>query len=277
MPSECIKRDNSSNAHPVDNFLGNQAWWAEEFVGIDHTGRNKKAAAQPRPLDVQSCEAMNPEVQIEKVHCNRCGQATKHRLLFPHEYTWYEEIEEVGERIPHTNRYDLLECLGCDDVSLRCTETVHGYEWEEITFFPPRVSRPLPKWHWQLPEEIQSLLSEVYNTLHADGRRLALMGVRAIIERTMILKIGSDLGSFPRNLTAFESIGFLSRDNREYLETALEVGHAATHRAHTAEPEVINTVMDILENLLQAVFVLGSDAAKLRPQIPTRPPKATLQ
>jgi hypothetical protein len=196
--------------------------------------------------------------------------------LFSHEYTWYEEIKEAGEHIPYTNRYDLLECLGCDDVSLRCHETCDAFGFEEITFFPPRVSRPVPKWHGQLPEEIQSLLSEVYNALYADGRRLALMGVRAIIERTMILKIG-DQGSFPENLSAFESGGFLSRNHREYLKTALEAGHAAAHRAHAAEPDVINTVMDILENLLQAVFVLGSDAAKIRPQIPTRPPKTTLQ
>jgi hypothetical protein len=96
------------------------------------------------------------------------------------------------------------------------------------------------------------------------------MGTRAIIDRTMVLSV-TDAGSFKANLNEFEKQGYLSAHNRKFLQTALEAGHAAAHRGHDAGEAVLNMTMDIVENLVHAVFVLGKQADKVKGLIPPRP------
>jgi hypothetical protein len=64
--------------------------------------------------------------------------------------------------------------------------------------------------------------------------------------------------------------GHLSDSDRTILEAALGVGHAASHRGHSSSMAEANTVMDILENALQALYVLGQAAQTLKQTTPPR-------
>lgn len=139
---------------------------------------------------------------------------------------------------------------------------------EHINYYPPRASRRLPHWHNQLPSEIVELLEEVYTALHADSRRLAMMGARALIDMVILDKVG-DAGSFPEKLSQLVSKGFLSTTNRKVLEAALDVGNAASHRGHQSKTKHVQHVMDIVENLLQA-SILEPIAQELRDATPAR-------
>jgi hypothetical protein len=57
------------------------------------------------------------------------------------------------------------------------------------------------------------------------------------------------------------------------LESALDVGSAAAHRGYAAKVDEVNIVMDIVENLLQAVYVFPDVARKLKESTPPRPPR----
>jgi len=148
--------------------------------------------------------------------------------------------------------YSMLECCGCDEVMLK---RVHYFSEDpdaSVSFFPPPASRWVPKWRWKLPIPIAKLIGEVYTALQADGLSLAMMGARAIIETAMVKKVG-DHGSFKNNLQAMEGSGYLSKSNTAYLEVALDAGSASAHRAHRPTIEEMDTVMDIVENLLPLV------------------------
>jgi len=54
-----------------------------------------------------------------------------------------------------------------------------------------------------LPDTVRGLLAEVYTAFQANARRLATMGVRAVLEAVMIDKV-RDNGSFAKNLDAFQ-------------------------------------------------------------------------
>jgi len=112
-------------------------------------------------------------------------------------------------------------------------------------------------------------LDEIYAALDADSRRLALMGARTVVDMVLTDKVG-DAGSFAQRLTALERQGFIGKKNREILESALEAGHAATHRAYNPSPKVLLGVMDIVENVLQAVYVLEETAKELDKATPKR-------
>lgn len=210
-----------------------------------------------------------PKATNMQAHCNKCRRTTNHRVLQSREQTGRDDEQGFWWR---TN-YDMLECLGCGDVMLRQSFLFSENEGEEITFYPPRASRWLPEWQYSLPPAMRSLLVEIYAALQADSRRLAMMGARTVIETAMISKVG-DHGTFAANLQALEDGGYVSKTNRQYLETALDAGSAAAHRAHLPNVDHLNTVMDIVENLLHSLFVLAKPSAELKAAIPPRPPRA---
>jgi len=101
-----------------------------------------------------------------------------------------------------------------------------------------------------------------------------MMGARALLEMLMVQKVG-DVGSFKQKLKKLEAGGFVSAHNVEILDAALDAGSAATHRGHKPEEFEVDTVMDIVENLLQAVYVLPRMAQTLKETTPRRPGKKT--
>jgi len=145
-------------------------------------------------------------------------------------------------------------------------------EWDgpDVRHFPPPVSRHKPEWFHDIPYPLQSLLNETYNSLDADTRALPLMGARALVDMVIVDKVG-DVGSFNEKLKALESKGYISKKNREILDTALDAGSAAAHRGYAPKLKDVHSVMDIVENLLQAIYVLDKVAVEIKKSTPARP------
>jgi hypothetical protein len=211
---------------------------------------------------------MNKQRTI-KAPCNDCGRETKHFVLKSHSTS----VEDEEQGLSWHTRFDLLECCGCEFISLKRTFSFSEYERDQIEYFPPPISRREPNWgsHFLLraPSEVQELLSEVYSALHANQRSLATMGARALLDMVIVDKVG-DVGRFDQKLDALEKSNFVSKGQREILETALEAGNAATHRGHRPSLEALNVVMDIVENVLQQIYVLPFAAEELKKKIPER-------
>jgi hypothetical protein len=212
------------------------------------------------------------KLKVTKAHCNQCLQKTKHFVVAKRVN---EGRESVDPRDPYCQHeiswnitYKMLECCGCENISLQ--RKFYFSENDEIIeeYFPPQVSRQLPKWNDELPDEWSELLTEVYLALHADSRRLALMGSRALVDLYMNEQLG-DVGGFAEKIKRLEADGLISKPNKAVLEAALEVGHAATHRGHKARANEVNQVIDIVENLLQS-HVLAASADNLKSKTPKR-------
>jgi hypothetical protein len=207
--------------------------------------------------------------KIKKVHCNECRRKTEHRLIKSFKGdSGSEEHEDYS--IWWDTTYDVLQCCGC-----RAALLVRTFDFSEdpdlsVNYFPPRVSRHSPKWKINLPPELMLLLEEVYKALDGNNRRLPMMGARTLVDMLMVEKVG-DLGSFGAGLKELENQGFISSKNREVLEAALDAGSAAAHRGYASKTEEVNIVMDIVENMLQAVYVLQDAAQKLKISTPPRP------
>jgi len=90
-----------------------------------------------------------------------------------------------------------------------------------------------------------------------------------VVDLVLVEKIG-DVGGFKDKLKAAEADGIIGSKNREVLDAALDAGNAATHRGHQATSDDVHAVMDIVENLLQAVYHLESLADRLKRATPPR-------
>lgn len=195
-----------------------------------------------------------------KAHCNNCLDERHHYVLHEEEQSWEEQYAFSG--IYGSDTFRMLKCCGCDNVNLQ-KSTWSSEETDEngnpipyVTYYPPAISRPKPKWladleFFRSSDEayIAELFHEIYSALHNDSRRLAVMGVRAMLEHLMISSV-SDYGTFKKNLENFQVQGFLSAKQRKVIESILEAGHATVHRKYNPSEDDVNTVVEITESLV---------------------------
>ena len=171
---------------------------------------------------------------------------------------------------PWTNCFEIFQCQGCDSVLVRRSFLFEPLgEEAELSYFPARISRHPPPWSWGLPSELRDLLKEVYGALQSNSPRLALMGIRAVVDVAILEKVG-DIGSFAEKLTSLERKGFVGQRQKDFLSAVLDAGNAAVHRGHAASAQELEYAMDIVENLLQAVYALEGAAQHLRVKTPPR-------
>jgi hypothetical protein len=202
--------------------------------------------------------------------CNRCGHPTKHLVVaVRHFEAWFGEEEGEEALSPDLEyRYAMLECGGCQSISLRVDEILDGTLFS-TNFYPPRVAREKQAWSRNLPIQLQSLIAEIYASLADDSRKLSVMGARAILDIVMTQEVGR-LGTFQNRLKALEAKGFIGKANREILRAAFEARSAAAQSAYAPTSDIVNEIMDIIENLLQAVYIFPESLKQLKRSTPRR-------
>ena len=206
--------------------------------------------------------------KVSRSHCNQCAQETKHVVLTSRRVNGSEELENIGP-IKWWDQYDLLECCGCESVSMRHTSYFDPTNETTVTIYPSQVTRRRPHWLHEVPAPVRALMNQVYQALDANSRTLALMGTRAALDMVLTEAVG-DKGTFAAKLDALQDGGAIGSKNKSFLEAALDAGSAAAHRGYQPTADDVNAVMDIVENLLQAVYHLKTLAEKLKRSTPAR-------
>ncbi len=205
-------------------------------------------------------------------HCNECGQETKHEIV--HKASRRRTYDDDQYPIDVGSDWTIVQCGGCEEVSMRrvdwCSEDDRQDGPNPPTFFPARVSRRQPDWVSRESgvADYQDLLGEVYAALHADSRRLAMMGARALID-TVITKTVGDQGNFGKGLGELEKQEFISKRDRAVIDAAVDAGSAAAHRGHEPKAEEVNVVIDIVERMIHAE-ILDAKAKELAASTPKR-------
>lgn len=200
--------------------------------------------------------------QIIRVKCNRCDRETKHETKFA--FTVHDDADAI---LCDVIEYSLVKCSGCDQVRMRkitLTEEDGRSEPHYETFFPPSRIRRIPDWFGefvvQMPGyqmntmELWPILMEIYAAIDMNAFRLAMMGARALLEGVMLEKCG-DQGTFKQNLEIFFEQGFISKEQKRSLLSALEVGHASIHRQYSPKFDQVNVVMRVVENLIESIYI----------------------
>lgn len=200
-------------------------------------------------------------------HCNSCSRETKHDILC--EKTKFSSGVAHGYEVEWSTTNRMLECRGCESVTLQVTWWYSEEDLsDDVSLFPPRISRKPPEWLDEIPGDLSEIMSEIYSALHANSRRLAMMGARTTVDMYMSLTVG-DVGGFAQKLDKLVADGHLGKFDRDILDAALEAGHAAAHRGHQPTSKEMGQVMDIVENLIQKL-ALSKSAAALAKRTPPR-------
>jgi hypothetical protein len=209
-----------------------------------------------------------------KAHCKDCGARTNHEILHKERANWTNE--DYGEH--GWVEYQMLRCCGCDRINYRqqnwSSEMAMDQEAEPYeSYFPPAISRREPLWKRELVTsagiDIDALMGEIYVALQNGSRRLAAMGVRALLEQVMIDKVG-DQKSFGKNLKKFTDEGYLSAKQADALSTILEAGHATIHRAWSPSEADLGTLLDVTEAVLADIYIHSHKVNRLKRKVPKK-------
>ncbi len=201
------------------------------------------------------------------IHCNRCLHNTRHEVIAVRKLDLRDD-NDPEYIFDGSDTYTMLECRGCGGATLRRRLILREFDVDETNYYPPPISRQIPRWHFQLPEDISELLKECYAALQSGSKRLAIMGARSVVDVFMNITLG-DIGGFQQKLGELEKQGYLSKQNRDTLEAALEAGHAVVHRGHAPSADDITLIFDIVENMLQT-SVLKNQSDQLKKRTPKR-------
>ena len=141
------------------------------------------------------------------------------------------------------------------------------------TRYPPSLKRRHPEWlneFFGLPTDIRDFLKEIYIAFQNANYTLCALGVRALLERMMIERVG-DQGTLGKNVTKFIEDGYIaSAFADDFRKKVIEAGNAAMHRGYTPDASDIGALLDIVEGVVATTFIHPNRISKLAKRIPSR-------
>lgn len=213
---------------------------------------------------------MNAE--ILRNYCSTCRNKTKHLVLF-------EKIF-VGEFDEYKILKQVVECLGCDNVSFRIEEhdywdIIHEYDDEDnevednednlnykisIENFPAIIEGHSEVQNlYNVPSNIRSVYDQTILALKGRSYLLAGVGFRAVIEAICIQeKIkGNNLEIKINNLAKNRLI---TERESERLHSIRFLGNDSVHEMEIPQERKLFLVLDIIESLLKNLYILDKEA-----------------
>jgi hypothetical protein len=219
-----------------------------------------------------------------KAHCNKCRGITNSWVRAKHTVKG-TDAQALPEPVHWSNSYEVLQCCGCDTLSVRHE---HWFsEWDELehdetgqlrmrpgikeTYYPSPTVRTKPTWSDSIGDEVlRDVLDELYSALNVGLSVLASVGARTLLDRAGYLLIGDPKGGFEGKLSALVTGGFISAQEKESLDAVADAGNASAHRGYTPTTERLGHIVDIIENFLHRAFVLKTAAEEIRKSTPLR-------
>ena len=194
--------------------------------------------------------------QSVKAPCEKCSCTTNHDILF--------EFDNSGqnEDIIWWEYYQVIRCRGCESIAFRKTSSStedldsHGSPIKDVGIYPPRIAnRRLIKGYWYLPEKVRTVYLEIHKALAMGAVILGGIGIRAIVEA--VCKDRCPTGkNLEKKIDALAQNGYLSKDRADFLHGTRLMGNIAAHEVTPPKTEVLETALDIVDNLLQTVYIL---------------------
>jgi hypothetical protein len=214
-------------------------------------------------------ETSTPEQEYSAIPCNSCDRETRHKILAETKVHW----EYGSGAVDVWGNYQIVQCQGCLTISfcesLACSEDIeydeHNEAYQPITrkFFPNRIAgRPTMQDVYFLPQGVQEIYQEAHGALCAELPVMAGFGIRAIVEA--VCKDKSMAGNnLKERIDALAKAGLITSAGAEILHHLRFMGNAAAHEMKAHSPTEMNAAFDVVEYLLQGVYILPRQAEML--------------
>lgn len=210
----------------------------------------------------------NTNGQERNLLCNVCGPEKRHVV----ERSYFDvKDDDYGER--YWFDYEICRCLGCDAIVFRegwrtsheqnCdpeTGAVTLDEHEEL--WHTRAARHTGVSVEQLPDDLRAAYLQTKAAMGAGHHILAGVGLRAILEFVASDKTGQG-NKLKQQIRSLVNAGKCPFEV-DTLDKIRFIGNDAAHRLDQPSHEEIDIGMRLVENLLDAFYVLPKQAEKIQ-------------
>lgn len=217
---------------------------------------------------------------ISAICAGRCGVETDHGVLA------YVEEASGDENFNWWQSYRIIQCMGCKSISFREGST-HTEDWdfdrdgrvflnETVNLYPPRNadSKGLGEDKHYMPPMLTDIYDETRNALANSQPVLAGIGLRAIVET--LCKDKAVAGhNLEKKIDALATDGYLTKPQTAILHKIRTLGNAAAHEVKPHPPKQLALAMNVIEHLLESVYIMPAKVAAEFPDPPAAVPVAT--
>ncbi|WIN05187.1 MULTISPECIES: DUF4145 domain-containing protein [Pseudomonas] len=203
--------------------------------------------------------------------CETCKIDQKHIVL-----TSVRKRDEY-DLIFAITEYEVVQCQNCDDISFRkesSNSEEYHYDLEldrnvhyvDVAVYPYRTAgRFKLKGVSILPIKVKAAYEELIQALNGGQKILAGLGVRVLIE--MICKDKKAEGeNLYKKIDNLVSLGVLTPSGSYILHKLRSMGNDSAHDAHVSSADQLNLAMDVVDNLLDSVYVHPKLASSVFPE-----------
>lgn len=202
--------------------------------------------------------------------CEVCKIIQKHAVI--------KSVRRTDEHDHETaiTEYEIVQCLNCDELSFRkeysdsetyyfdheSDENIHEFT---VDVYPSRTAgRFKLKGIFFLPPLVRAAYEELIQALNGGQKILAGLGVRVLIE--MICKDKSaDGGNLYKKIDDLVRMGVLTPAGCEILHKLRSMGNDSAHEARPSSSDQLSLAMDVVDNLLDSVYIHPKMAATVFP------------
>jgi hypothetical protein len=209
-------------------------------------------------------KSQNNEYLIPCIHCH---VETSHKVIL--------SIDVNGIYHPHDIQYweqhQIVQCQGCKSISFRKNfgnseegdyiEDPEDGSYEEVypdheEIYPSRIAgRGIINKTWYLPPSVLEIYNETHSALSNKLPILAGIGIRTLIEAVCQEKKAAG-NNLKERIDSLVGMGTLTQAGCEILHTMRDLGNEAAHNIRPHSDETLRIAMDVVENLLQSVYIL---------------------
>ena len=212
-------------------------------------------------------DKLNERARIE---CRVCKASTQHRLFC--------SVDIHGDDQPHWEqsfqwheRNQVAQCLGCETVSFRRVSgdserfpiQVGPDEYvddETIEVFPnPNSGRECVNDDHLLPKTVNRIYTETLIALNGSQPVLCGIGIRALIE-TIAQERKAPGDNLYKKINGLVTQGILTQAGADILHKLRVLGNDAAHEVKPHSAQQLGLAMDVVEHLLQGVYILPHHA-----------------
>jgi hypothetical protein len=206
--------------------------------------------------------------ETRKIVCNRCDNRTNHIVCGSVKVDWGDED------VQGTDIYEIVRCSGCDSISFRvastCSEDFEYEEGEGVSYpvtekiYPSRLmGRTALKELYLLPDKVRSIYRETHAALCTKLKILAGVGIRALIESVCSEK-NSKAVTLEKKIDDLVVKEVLTKGNAAVLHKTRLLGNKAVHEITPLTDDELDVAFDIVENLLETVYIIPKKAERLK-------------
>ncbi|UZJ58247.1 DUF4145 domain-containing protein [Pseudomonas sp. KU26590] len=213
------------------------------------------------------------ELQTDKLlahnyPCRKCGLETKHQTVS--RYTERGAQYYGGHHIDWAESNEIIQCLGCEEVSFRkCStnsesldynyKTGQPYYVETVAFYPGRALGSKVIDHWLLPWSIGEVYKEARTAIENE---LFIIGGIAI--RSLLESICSDVEAKGRNLAKkiddLHARSLVTKEGVETLHKIRLLGNLSAHAAKRHTKDQLMLALEVVEHILIGTYIIPARA-----------------